>query len=130
MMNIVVLSTSAGIPSFYVAFAVIPLARNLKNALSLHFCATREKQEAASLTFSQIYRDVTMNNLMGMSIILAIVYTKELTWNCSTEVLIVVFFGLIIGLPASITSTYLLWASLVAFGLYFIPFFLIAHRYS
>lgn len=55
MMNIALLSTSAGIPSFYVAFAVIPLARNLKNALSLHFCATREKQEAASLTFSQVH---------------------------------------------------------------------------
>ncbi|XP_023632908.1 sodium/calcium exchanger NCL2 [Capsella rubella] len=130
MMNISLLSASAGIPSFDVAFAVIPLSRNLKNALSLHFCVKKEKQEAASLTFSQIYRDVTLNNLMGMSIILAIVYAKGLTWNCSTEVLIVVFFGLIVGVPASITSTYPLWASFVAFGFYIIPFILIAHRYS
>ncbi|CAL9216607.1 unnamed protein product, partial [Arabidopsis halleri] len=93
-MNISLLSASAGIPSFYVALAVIPLARNLKNALSLHFCAKREKQEAASVTPRP-----------SLPIILAIVYAKGLTWNCSTEVLIVVFFGLIVGLPASITST-------------------------
>ncbi|XP_020867307.1 sodium/calcium exchanger NCL [Arabidopsis lyrata subsp. lyrata] len=97
MMNISLLSASAGIPSFYVAFAVIPLARNLKNALSLHFCAKREKQEAASLTFSQVHITIVS--------ILAIVYAKGLTCNCSTEVLIVVFLGLIVGLPASITST-------------------------
>ncbi|CAN8313541.1 unnamed protein product [Cochlearia groenlandica] len=130
MMNIALFSVSAGVPSFYVAFVVIPLAINLKNLMSLHFCSEGEKQEATSLTFSQIYEDVTMNNLIGMSIILAIVYTNGLTWNCSTEVLIVVFFGMIVGLPASITSTYPLWASFVAFGFYVIPLVLIAHRYS
>ncbi|KAH0932637.1 hypothetical protein HID58_009754 [Brassica napus] len=68
MININLLSVTAGVPSFYAVFA--------------------------------IYRDVTMNNLMGMSIVLAIVYTKGLKWDYSTEALVAVVVGLAIGLPA------------------------------
>jgi len=54
MMNIELLSVSAGVPSFYVVFAVIPLARNLKNALSAHFCRKKEKAKITSDTFSEV----------------------------------------------------------------------------
>ncbi|CAH8358630.1 unnamed protein product [Eruca vesicaria subsp. sativa] len=86
MMNIELLSKSAGVPSFYVVFVVIPLARNLRNALSAHFCRKKDKARVTSDTFSEIYKDVTMNNLLGISIILAIVYTRGLTWDYSTEI--------------------------------------------
>lgn len=54
MMNIERLSVSAGVPSFYVVFAVIPLARNLKNALSAHFCRKKDKARITSDTFSEV----------------------------------------------------------------------------
>uniref|UniRef100_A0A1J3EW99 EF-hand domain-containing protein n=1 Tax=Noccaea caerulescens TaxID=107243 RepID=A0A1J3EW99_NOCCA len=63
MMNIELLSVSAGVPSFYIAFAIIPLARNLKNTLSTRFCRGKDKKRISSSTFSEIYKDVTMNNL-------------------------------------------------------------------
>ncbi|EOA39337.1 hypothetical protein CARUB_v10012381mg [Capsella rubella] len=100
MMNIELLSVSAGVPSFYVVFAVIPLARNLKNALSAHFCRKKDQARITSDKFFEIYRDVTLNNLLGITIILAIVYTRGLSWDYSTEVLIIVIVGLIIGVPA------------------------------
>ncbi|CAL9216605.1 unnamed protein product [Arabidopsis halleri] len=120
MMNIQLLSESAGVPSFYVVFVVIPLARNLKNTLSAHFCRNKDKARITSDTFSEIYRDVTMNNLMGISIILAIVYTRELIWDYTTEVLIIVIVGLLIGVPAYVRSTYPFWICVLAFALYFI----------
>ncbi|CAA7028721.1 unnamed protein product [Microthlaspi erraticum] len=125
MMNIERLSVSAGVPSFYVVFAVIPLARNLKNALSAHFCRKKDKARITSDTFSEIYKDVTMNNLLGISIILAIVYTRGLTWDYSTEVLIIVIVGLIIGVPAYVRSTYPFWICVLAFALYFFSLVLI-----
>ncbi|KAL9857978.1 putative EF-hand domain pair, mitochondrial Rho GTPase [Arabidopsis thaliana] len=120
MMNIQLLSESAGVPSFYVVFVVIPLARNLKNTLSAHFCRKKDKAKITSDTFSEIYKDVTMNNLMGISIILAIVYARELVWDYTTEVLIIVIVGLLIGLPAYVRTTYPFWICLLAFALYFI----------
>jgi len=54
MMNIQLLSESAGVPSFYVVFVVIPLARNLKNTLSAHFCRKKDKAKITSDTFSEV----------------------------------------------------------------------------
>ncbi|XP_019097647.1 PREDICTED: uncharacterized protein LOC104776935 [Camelina sativa] len=125
MMNIELLSVSAGVPSFYVVFAVIPLARNLKNALSAHFCRKKDQARITSDIFSDIYRDVTLNNLLGITIILAIVYLRGLTWDYSTEVLIIVIVGLIIGVPAYVRSTYPFWICVLAFALYFFSLVLI-----
>ncbi|KAJ0257973.1 Uncharacterized protein HA466_0087500 [Hirschfeldia incana] len=125
MMNIELLSKSAGVPSFYVVFVVIPLARNLRNALSAHFCRKKDKARVTSDTFSEIYKDVTMNNLLGISIILAIVYTRGLTWDYNTEVLIIVIVGLIIGVPAYVRSTYPFWICVLAFALYFFSLVLV-----
>ncbi|KAL1212797.1 Sodium/calcium exchanger NCL [Cardamine amara subsp. amara] len=130
MMNIELLSISAGVPSFYIVFAAIPLARNLKNALSAHFCRKIDKARITSDTFSEIYRDITMNNLLGISIILAIVYTRGLTWDYSTEVFIIVIVGLIIGVPAYVRSTYPLWICVLAIALYFISLLLIYLHFS
>ncbi|XP_023646031.1 sodium/calcium exchanger NCL isoform X2 [Capsella rubella] len=125
MMNIELLSVSAGVPSFYVVFAVIPLARNLKNALSAHFCRKKDQARITSDKFFEIYRDVTLNNLLGITIILAIVYTRGLSWDYSTEVLIIVIVGLIIGVPAYVRSTYPFWICVLAFALYFFSLVLI-----
>ncbi|KAG7569088.1 EF-hand domain pair [Arabidopsis thaliana x Arabidopsis arenosa] len=129
MMNIQLLSISAGIPSIYIVFAMVPFARNLKNTLSTRFCRGKDKKRISSNTFSEIYKDVTMNNLMGMSIILAIVYTRGLTWKYSVEALIMVIVGLIIGLPVYMRSTYPFWMCVLAFAMYFFSLFLIYLRF-
>lgn len=54
MVNIGLLSVSAGVPSFYSVFAVIPLVRNLKNTLSAHFCRKKDKARIASEKFSEV----------------------------------------------------------------------------
>ncbi|XP_020885666.1 sodium/calcium exchanger NCL isoform X2 [Arabidopsis lyrata subsp. lyrata] len=125
MVNIGLLSVSAGVPSFYSVFAVIPLVRNLKNTLSAHFCRKKDKARIASEMFSEIYRDVTMNNLMGMSITLAIVYSRGLKWEYSIESLLVVVVGIAIGLPAYVRSTYPFWICVMAFAMYIFSLVLI-----
>ncbi|KAJ4907123.1 Calcium-binding EF-hand family protein [Raphanus sativus] len=129
MININLLSVTAGVPSFYSIFAVIPLVRNLKNTLSAHFCRKKDKARIASEKFSEIYKDVTMNNLMGMSIVLAIVYTKGLKWDYSTEALLAVAVGLAIGLPAYVRSTYPFWICVLAFAMYISSLVLIYVHY-
>ena len=71
----------------------------------------------------QIYGGVVMNNITGLSILLAIVYIKGLTWDYSIEVLVVLVVCAIIGLIAFFRSSYPLWTCILAFFLY--PFSLV-----
>ncbi|RID66964.1 hypothetical protein BRARA_D02071 [Brassica rapa] len=130
MMNIELLSVSAGVPSFYIVFVIIPLARNLKNTLSARFCHPKDKEKISIHTFSEIYKDITMNNLMGLSIILAVIYARGLAWNCSVEAFILVIVGLAIGLPAYMRSTYPFWICVFAFAMYIFSLVLIYLRYQ
>lgn len=64
-----------------------------------------------------------MNNLLCLSVFLAIVYARGLTWNFSSEVLVILIVCIVIGVLGSIRTTFPLWTSLIAFAFY--PFSLV-----
>ncbi|KAI8525635.1 hypothetical protein RHMOL_Rhmol13G0245900 [Rhododendron molle] len=121
--SILDLSTALGLPTFYISFVIIPFALKFKMAVSAIFPASQKSLKTASLTFSEIYGGVVMNNITGLSILLAIVYIKDLTWDYSVEVLVILVVCAIIGLLAFFRSSYPLWTCILAFFLY--PFSLL-----
>ncbi|MCD9645059.1 hypothetical protein HAX54_033712 [Datura stramonium] len=112
------LSDAMGMPSFLIPFVMVPLALNARMAIAAIFPASQKSSKTASLTFSEIYGGVTMNNIMGMATLLAVVCIKDLRWNYSAEVLIVLVVCSVIGLLALFSTTYPLWTCLLAFSLY------------
>ncbi|XP_060193293.1 sodium/calcium exchanger NCL-like [Lycium barbarum] len=112
------LSDDMGMPSFLIPFVMVPLALNARMAIAAIFPASQKSSKTASLTFSEIYGGVIMNNIMGMAALLVIVCIKDLRWNYSAEVLIVLVVCSVIGLLAFFRTTYPLWTCLVAFSLY------------
>ncbi|XP_042499816.1 sodium/calcium exchanger NCL2-like [Macadamia integrifolia] len=52
-------STAANIPPFFVAFVVVPLATNSREALSAISTASRKTPRTCSLTLSEIYSDIS-----------------------------------------------------------------------
>lgn len=110
-------STKTSIPAFFVAFIVIPFVRSSEGFGALIF-AKRKKQRSTSLTFSQIYAAVTMSHIFSLSVFLALVYIRDLSWDFSAEVLIIIIVCLIIGIFVSFQTTFQLWTSMVAFLLY------------
>ncbi|KAL6202147.1 hypothetical protein ACLB2K_025858 [Fragaria x ananassa] len=116
--NVQDFSTAAGIPSFFVAFVLVPLATNARQAASAISAASRQTPRTTDLTFSEIYGGVFMNNVLGFSVLLAIIYVREMTWEFSAEVLVVLIVCLVVGLIASVRSTFPLWTAFVAFLLY------------
>ncbi|WOH11905.1 hypothetical protein DCAR_0831401 [Daucus carota subsp. sativus] len=116
-------SNAVGIPSFFISFVIIPLAMQARKAIAAIFPAAQKNKRTASLTFSELYGNVVMNNIMGMTTLLAIVYVKDLRWDYSSEVLIMLVVCAVIGLLAFLSSTYPLWTCLLAFSLY--PFSLV-----
>lgn len=116
-------SNAVGIPSFFISFVVIPISMQARKAIAAIFPAAQKNKRTASLTFSELYGNVVMNNIMGMTTLLAIVYVKDLRWDYSAEVLIMLVVCAVIGLLAVLSSTYPLWTCLLAFSLY--PFSLV-----
>ncbi|XP_074342228.1 sodium/calcium exchanger NCL2-like [Apium graveolens] len=116
-------SNAVGIPSFFISFVIIPVAMQARKAIAAIFPAAQKNKRTASLTFSELYGNVVMNNIMGMTTLLAIVYVKDLRWDYSAEVLIMLVVCAVIGLVAFLSSKYPLWTCLLAFSLY--PFSLV-----
>ncbi|KAI5661806.1 hypothetical protein M9H77_21129 [Catharanthus roseus] len=110
-------STKTVIPPFFIAFVVIPFVRSSEGFGALIF-AKRKKQRTASLTFSQIYAAVTMSHIFSLSVFLALVYIRDLKWDFSAEVMIIIVVCLVVGILVSFQTTFPLWTSFMAFLLY------------
>eukprot|EP00802_Teleaulax_amphioxeia_P006748 Tamp_06753.p1 GENE.Tamp_06753~~Tamp_06753.p1 ORF type:complete len:742 (+),score=146.07 Tamp_06753:3-2228(+) len=77
---------ATGIPAFFVAFVVTPFASNASEVVSSFIFAAKKRKRTISLTYSQIYGAITMNNTLCLGIFLALVYARGLTWDFSAEV--------------------------------------------
>ncbi|KAI3525208.1 hypothetical protein L1887_03883 [Cichorium endivia] len=111
-------STAANIPSFFISFILVPLATNARAAISAIKTASQRNERTTSLTFSELYDGVFMNNVLGFSVLLAVIYFRGLTWDFSAEVLIVLIVCTIMGVAASFRSKFPIWTSFIAYLLY------------
>ncbi|XP_006643900.1 sodium/calcium exchanger NCL1 [Oryza brachyantha] len=111
-------SNASHIPSFFISFIALPLATNSSEAVSAIIFASRKKLRTSSLTFSEVYGGVTMNNTLCLGVFLALIYIRNLTWDFSSEVLIILLVCVIMGLFTSFKTTFPLWTCLVAYMLY------------
>ena len=64
-----------------------------------------------------------MNNVLCLSVFLALVYIRGLTWDFSSEVLVIFIVCIVMGAIGSFRTTFPLWTSSVAYILY--PFSLV-----
>ncbi|XP_057460921.1 sodium/calcium exchanger NCL2-like isoform X1 [Actinidia eriantha] len=111
-------SQSANIPSFFISFILVPLATNARGAISAITASSRKTPRTTSLTFSEIYGGVFMNNVLGFCVLLSLIYFRGLSWDFSAEVLVVLIVCVIMGVATSLSSAFPVWTSLVAFLLY------------
>ncbi|KAL3652602.1 hypothetical protein CASFOL_002283 [Castilleja foliolosa] len=111
-------STDSNLPSFYVAFIFVPLATNARIAVSAISESRKKKLQITSLTMSEIYGTVVMNNILGLTVLISLVYFRNLMWTFSAEVLIVLIVSAIVGSFASFNTVYPIWTSILAFFLY------------
>ncbi|KAJ9168759.1 hypothetical protein P3X46_020250 [Hevea brasiliensis] len=111
-------ATAISIPSFLVSYFVVPLALSFKQAYRAITSAREKTQKAVSLTFSELYGGVFMNNVMGLATFLALVCVKDLSWNVSAEILTVLIICSGMGLSATFSTKFPFWTSIVAYALY------------
>ncbi|CAM6038452.1 unnamed protein product [Sphagnum compactum] len=114
-------------PPFFIAFIATPLATNSSEAISSILFARRKHKKNISMTFSQIYGAVTMNNTLCLGIFLAIVYFRGLMWDFSAEITVILFSTLVMGGLAAVHTTFPLWVAFIAIALYPISIGLVAY---
>ncbi|KAJ8761446.1 hypothetical protein K2173_001578 [Erythroxylum novogranatense] len=123
LLNALYLSQEIGMPVFYISFIVLPVAMNFRTVIASVLPVSQKKKVTSSITFSEIYGGVFMNNILGLWTVLAIILVKGLTWDYSAEVVVTGFVTTIIGLLAYGSTTYELWTAILALSLY--PFSLL-----
>ncbi|KAM3696990.1 hypothetical protein ACJW30_06G079600 [Castanea mollissima] len=111
-------SDATSIPAFFISFIALPLATSSSEAVSAIIFASRDKRTTASLTFSELYGSATMNNVLCLSVFLALVYIRGLTWDFSAEVVVILIVCLVMGLLGSLRTHFPLWTAILAILLY------------
>lgn len=66
----------------------------------------------------QIYNGVFMNNVMGLATFLALVYIKDISWDVSAEVLLVLLICTVMGFLSRFLTKFPLWIGIIAYILY------------
>jgi hypothetical protein len=92
--------------------------------------AAKKTKTNSSLTFSQLYGAATMNNTLGLGIFTALVYFRDLEWQYSAEVSVILFVEFTIGIAVIIAGfgykhTYILLMGIFIGFMYFFSILLI-----
>ncbi|XP_030460143.2 sodium/calcium exchanger NCL2-like [Syzygium oleosum] len=111
-------ATAADIPSFFVSYILIPLAMSYRQILGAISSAKKKTQKDISGAFTEVYNGVFMNNVMGLAIFLALVYIKDITWDVSAEVLVVLLICTFMGVITSACTKFQFWTCILAYALY------------
>jgi Ca2+/Na+ antiporter len=111
-------SKASGIPPFFVAFCVTPFASNASELVSSLKFASGKRRKNISLTFSQVYGAVTMNNTMCLGLFLLVVHSRGLNWDFTSEVIVTVGTTLIMGVVGYSRRTFETWWAIPNLALY------------
>ncbi|KAJ4828545.1 hypothetical protein Tsubulata_035969 [Turnera subulata] len=111
-------ATAVNVPSFLVSYFIIPLALSFRQAYRHIVSAAEKTEKSVSLTLSEIYGAVFMNNVMGLVSFLVLVYVRNLAWDVSAEILTVLITCIGVGVTASFSSQFPFWTSVITYMLY------------
>ncbi|EKX52502.1 hypothetical protein GUITHDRAFT_159252 [Guillardia theta CCMP2712] len=106
------------IPAFFVSFLVTPFASNASELVSSLQFAKKKKKKNISLTYSQVYGAVTMNNTMCLGLFLLVVWYRNLDWNFSSEVVTTMSMIFALGVVACTRVTFPLYMAFFSLSLY------------
>ncbi|KAE8723015.1 RNA helicase family protein isoform 1 [Hibiscus syriacus] len=111
-------STSANVPLFLVSYVVVPLALHFRQGFRAVSSARQKTDQAASLTFSEVYGEVFMNNVMGLGTFLVPIYVRGISWGVSAEVVVVLLVCTTMGVLATFRTKFQFWTCILVYMLY------------
>lgn len=113
-------------PAFFISFVATPLASNASELYSSLLFAAGMKRKNITLTFSQVYGAVTMNNTLCLGVFLALVFFRGIVWDFSAEVTVLLIVIVLVGALGSSRTTFPSWMAIPVLSLYPLSLSLVA----
>ena len=76
-----------GVPAFYIAFILAPLASNASELLASLSYASKKTKKTITVSLSSLEGAACMNNTFCLGIFMALIYAKGLVWKFTAETL-------------------------------------------
>eukprot|EP00928_Gymnodinium_smaydae_P068922 TRINITY_DN5221_c0_g1_i2.p1 TRINITY_DN5221_c0_g1~~TRINITY_DN5221_c0_g1_i2.p1 ORF type:complete len:579 (-),score=118.13 TRINITY_DN5221_c0_g1_i2:170-1906(-) len=105
-----------GIPAFFVAFLLGPIASNASEMVASFKYAQKKSKKTISVSFSQLLGAACMNNTFCLLIFYLIVAVRGFPWIYHAEVVGIIFVEVVVGLLAR-RSTHTLLTGVLIFSL-------------
>jgi len=87
-----------GVPSFYVAFVLAPLASNASELIASYNYAAKKTKSTMLVSLSALQGAACMNNTFCLAVFLALIYFKGLAWEFSAETLSIIAVQFVIAI--------------------------------
>merc|ERR1711916_199903 len=97
------------ISPFYISFIITPLCSNASELISSLMLAMKKKKKNISMVYAQLYGAGAMNNTLCMAVFAALVYLKNLRWEFTSEVTVILITELMVGAVGYKLETIKLW---------------------
>ena len=79
------MGTRTGIPPFFIAFVLAPMASNGSEVIAAYAYALKKTEKTMSISFASLLGAACMNNTFCMGIFLLLIYWKQLKWTFAAE---------------------------------------------
>jgi len=89
-----------GVPNFYVAFILAPLASNLAEVIAAYNYAAKKTSKSVTISFETLQGAGCMNNTFCLAIFLALVFFKDLAWEYTAETISILFVEIAIAVAS------------------------------
>jgi Ca2+/Na+ antiporter len=89
-----------GVPNFYVAFILAPLASNLAEVIAAYNYATKKTSKSITISFETLQGAGCMNNTFCLAIFLALVFFRDLAWEYTAETISILFVEIAIAVAS------------------------------
>merc|ERR1711959_626084 len=96
--------TRTGIPPFFVAFILAPLASNASELIASISYASKKKKAGTDVSFSQLCGAGCMNNTFCLAIFLALICFRPLVWTFTAETISILAIELVMAYYACKTT--------------------------
>ncbi|CAM9236042.1 unnamed protein product [Heterosigma akashiwo] len=87
-----------GVPSFYVAFVLAPLASNASELIAAYNYAAKKTSSTILVSLSALQGAACMNNTFCLAVFFALIYFKTLAWEFAAETLAIIAVQIVIAL--------------------------------
>eukprot|EP00227_Mantoniella_beaufortii_P014562 CAMPEP_0197577120 /NCGR_PEP_ID=MMETSP1326-20131121/1869_1 /TAXON_ID=1155430 /ORGANISM="Genus nov. species nov., Strain RCC2288" /LENGTH=567 /DNA_ID=CAMNT_0043140137 /DNA_START=36 /DNA_END=1739 /DNA_ORIENTATION=- len=113
------LSKAMGLPSpFFASFILTPFASNASELISSLYFASKKRKKNISLTYSQVYGAVTMNNTLCFGLFMIVMHAQGLEWTFTAETLCILLVTLVVGCVGASGTTFKTWTGLPVLAMY------------